>query len=100
MCPEAYQVGEQAIRALDAGGQLTPESEAGVDPPPLPDARFHQDAGLRSRIVRERILGAQEIHVARIARTHEVGAALLRSEEHTSELQSLRRLVCRLLLEK
>src|SRR5262245_62690809 len=27
-------------------------------------------------------------------------AALLRSEEHTSELQSLRHLVCRLLLEK
>src|SRR5205814_1018765 len=29
-----------------------------------------------------------------------VGAALARSEEHTSELQSLRHLVCRLLLEK
>src|SRR5205814_6261422 len=28
------------------------------------------------------------------------GAALSRSEEHTSELQSLRQLVCRLLLEK
>src|SRR5438045_5343181 len=30
----------------------------------------------------------------------EFGAALTRSEEHTSELQSLRHLVCRLLLEK
>src|SRR5437899_9387530 len=29
-----------------------------------------------------------------------ISAALLRSEEHTSELQSLRHLVCRLLLEK
>src|SRR5262245_63275704 len=29
-----------------------------------------------------------------------VGAVELRSEEHTSELQSLRHLVCRLLLEK
>src|ERR1039458_10710968 len=29
-----------------------------------------------------------------------VGGAVLRSEEHTSELQSLRHLVCRLLLEK
>src|SRR5262245_19435251 len=29
-----------------------------------------------------------------------IAAALLRSEEHTSELQSLRHLVCRLLLEK
>src|SRR5437899_5167217 len=34
-------------------------------------------------------------------RLHEVGAGSLeRSEEHTSELQSLRHLVCRLLLEK
>src|SRR5262245_62262300 len=31
---------------------------------------------------------------------HTVGATTLRSEEHTSELQSLRHLVCRLLLEK
>src|SRR5262245_65275676 len=30
----------------------------------------------------------------------DVPGALLRSEEHTSELQSLRHLVCRLLLEK
>src|SRR5947199_6524198 len=30
----------------------------------------------------------------------ELGVALIRSEEHTSELQSLRHLVCRLLLEK
>src|SRR5205814_9914043 len=29
-----------------------------------------------------------------------VGAGVFRSEEHTSELQSLRHLVCRLLLEK
>src|SRR2546425_10891775 len=31
---------------------------------------------------------------------HRAGAALYRSEEHTSELQSLAYLVCRLLLEK
>src|SRR5258705_6589934 len=35
------------------------------------------------------------LHVARSRRS-----VLLRSEEHTSELQSLRHLVCRLLLEK
>src|SRR5258706_7263121 len=34
------------------------------------------------------------------AREGRVGAALHRSEEHTSELQSLTNLVCRLLLEK
>src|SRR5882724_12776106 len=33
-------------------------------------------------------------------RVHEREAVALRSEEHTSELQSLRHLVCRLLLEK
>src|SRR5262245_64518118 len=30
----------------------------------------------------------------------DIGSAIARSEEHTSELQSLRHLVCRLLLEK
>src|SRR5437899_4819775 len=34
------------------------------------------------------------------ANTHHLEAAADRSEEHTSELQSLRHLVCRLLLEK
>src|SRR5437899_10068593 len=34
------------------------------------------------------------------ARGHVAGSAAGRSEEHTSELQSLRHLVCRLLLEK
>src|ERR1035441_5512446 len=32
--------------------------------------------------------------------TNGMGSAVIRSEEHTSELQSLRHLVCRLLLEK
>src|SRR5258705_9688274 len=38
--------------------------------------------------------------LARVERGIRVGGADLRSEEHTSELQSLRHLVCRLLLEK
>src|SRR2546425_9503982 len=37
---------------------------------------------------------------AAIARTPSTGTAASRSEEHTSELQSLAYLVCRLLLEK
>src|SRR5947199_7727869 len=36
----------------------------------------------------------------RVQRIHRAVDALHRSEEHTSELQSLRHLVCRLLLEK
>src|SRR5437016_10102917 len=35
-----------------------------------------------------------------VAKTDDDGRALARSEEHTSELQSLTNLVCRLLLEK
>src|SRR5947199_5750450 len=39
------------------------------------------------------------LHVT-LVRIHREDAGDLRSEEHTSELQSLRHLVCRLLLEK
>src|SRR5947199_811 len=42
----------------------------------------------------------KQIHVAGTQQELESLAALHRSEEHTSELQSLRHLVCRLLLEK
>src|SRR5262245_62832419 len=42
----------------------------------------------------EDLRGGDPAHNAAVAR------AVLRSEEHTSELQSLRHLVCRLLLEK
>src|SRR5690606_40340121 len=49
-------------------------------------------------------LGVVERHVARdldVARRQVLGAlAVVRSEEHTSELQSRENLVCRLLLEK
>src|SRR5205823_13779176 len=40
------------------------------------------------------------VAVELVRRLHEGGRARLRSEEHTSELQSLAYLVCRLLLEK
>src|SRR6202023_4077019 len=39
-------------------------------------------------------------HVAQSELIHIVGQKVLRSEEHTSELQSLTNLLCRLLLEK
>src|SRR5437899_5515046 len=40
------------------------------------------------------------MHVHGMGRASELARSLKRSEEHTSELQSLRHLVCRLLLEK
>src|SRR5690554_7477724 len=46
-------------------------------------------------------IGAQNMHhLDEGAYTGEVAARMLRSEEHTSELQSRPHLVCRLLLEK
>src|SRR5262245_65281707 len=42
----------------------------------------------------------QDIHLTRNILQRWMGLATVRSEEHTSELQSLRHLVCRLLLEK
>src|SRR5437899_4062216 len=42
----------------------------------------------------------REGHPTRYTPLHWQRSGLLRSEEHTSELQSLRHLVCRLLLEK
>src|SRR5258705_7078366 len=53
----------------------------------------------RYRLLMSDLLAGEEPHrfgVVSIELGHEVG----RSEEHTSELQSLRHLVCRLLLEK
>src|SRR5258705_8332315 len=41
-----------------------------------------------------------DIRSSRITSCKPRSSAILRSEEHTSELQSLRHLVCRLLLEK
>src|SRR5262245_63900579 len=61
------------------------------------------DDGKSARAALDRIQLPQEA-VTRIAEIVEVGTTLIvtdkRSEEHTSELQSLRHLVCRLLLEK
>src|ERR1035441_10906152 len=53
---------------------------------------LHADANLVQRLLEIHHLGAQPFDHHRFRRT--------RSEEHTSELQSLRHLVCRLLLEK
>src|SRR5258707_11773042 len=61
------------------------------------EARGHLGLGvdpLPSQVGGERLLGVRE------AREHVVAEQSLRSEEHTSELQSRQYLVCRLLLEK
>src|SRR5205814_6457173 len=45
-------------------------------------------------------VGEDALHRRANFRRYDLGASGVRSEEHTSELQSLRHLVCRLLLEK
>src|SRR5690349_24812734 len=63
--------------------------------------RSHEDAG-RLRIVgraRLPVEGAEDTEIVAF-RTDEMPGEHVRSEEHTSELQSRRDLVCRLLLEK
>src|SRR5438045_6152718 len=47
----------------------------------------------------ELVAGARRFRASKLAKRESIPATV-RSEEHTSELQSLRHLVCRLLLEK
>src|SRR3712207_7228252 len=66
---------------------------------------FRSDAGRRRHPHHVRVeRPAQEVPLAALARlprpVRQVGIRWLRSEEHTSELQSRQYLVCRLLLEK
>src|SRR5262245_62260371 len=70
------------------------EAPIGSDALDLGDGGFgiverHDDGGAQARLAVEQLLRHPVVH-----------RAAQRSEEHTSELQSLRHLVCRLLLEK
>src|SRR5262245_62589441 len=59
------------------------------------------DVERREVLEEVRALGRRHLEVAKPRLHYDGGAGhLIRSEEHTSELQSLRHLVCRLLLEK
>src|SRR5262245_65393531 len=71
---------------------------AGADVEDL--ARAHDLVESRQRFIQRRVgIGlVDQVHVETVGL--QPPEALVRSEEHTSELQSLRHLVCRLLLEK
>src|SRR5258705_1726991 len=62
--------------------------------------RIHVQAALALRAGAAEPLGVLHDHAPRLARPDRIEPRLVRSEEHTSELQSLRHLVCRLLLGK
>src|SRR2546425_8717395 len=61
---------------------------------PVHEASGHEQPRHAVRLQDEGLASAERIHAGR------AGLRLRRSEEHTSELQSLAYLVCRLLLEK
>src|SRR5947199_7192762 len=60
---------------------------------------FRSEAAVPVQMELKRII-ISEIHEQQVILLREVEGERSRSEEHTSELQSLRHLVCRLLLEK
>src|SRR5436853_4057682 len=68
------------------------------------DLDFLVGCGTRKKVVDDFVLGpARKRAIGELGIHEQQGAAEVvanRSEEHTSELQSLRHLVCRLLLEK
>src|SRR5690625_5937795 len=78
--------GQRSVVDLDTGAHRGPVIE------PLGLVHWHVDAPVRARIAERRAPGGAVEAVAAME--------VLRSEEHTSELQSRGHLVCRLLLEK
>src|ERR1035438_10815177 len=81
------------IRSMATRGSLGGLSKKAIDAADIIDA-----AGYDFIILETVGVGQSELDIAQAADTTIV--VLVRSEEHTSELQSLRHLVCRLLLEK
>src|SRR2546425_9449903 len=91
-------LGALGVRARELAQQL-PAARARLD-----DAEHHREARVQARHTAEarrtevaRRLGDAKLEVGRLESDLALAA---RSEEHTSELQSLAYLVCRLLLEK
>src|SRR5205814_7159206 len=73
-------------------------SDLGAAAPGQLDLEIEAEPPLVGGAEDDRVLAAPAVRVA--VADLEGLAAVVRSEEHTSELQSLRHLVCRLLLEK
>src|SRR5262245_63545368 len=66
------------------------------DPDPVEDDRARFTTGVQAQVKALSFVQRKDVVEERV----EVREIYFRSEEHTSELQSLRHLVCRLLLEK
>src|SRR5262245_63158177 len=92
------------------GEQKTAEGEGGkkltLEGPPETNVKVGDTTKVTVKITREKFTEPVEIEIADLPAgvTADPAKATIgkdsRSEEHTSELQSLRHLVCRLLLEK
>src|SRR5205814_9880402 len=84
---ESYTLSLHDALPISASTVSKPNWSSRSSPPIVLLLPRSSGCGLRLRIAQRDRLGQE-------------GDAFLRSEEHTSELQSLRHLVCRLLLEK
>src|SRR5438046_5569010 len=100
--PEGYVACCAAVRDFDCRDQLS-----SIRMPALVIAGAHDPATppADGRFVADQIPGARYIelnaaHLSNIEEQDRFNSEISRSEEHTSELQSLTNLVCRLLLEK
>src|SRR5690606_39661150 len=84
------------------GLQLTPEEIYSINSHSLKDAIVQFDNGCTAEMISSQGLVLTNHHCGyeRIAQLSTPEDDILRSEEHTSELQSRENLVCRLLLEK
>src|SRR5436853_2987175 len=82
-----HPAGEREAYVIDSVADLELRAEL------LSLVKAHEGRGSLDSIAEHLASSASTEHVERLR-------AALRSEEHTSELQSLRHLVCRLLLEK
>src|SRR5262245_62678449 len=82
---------------MSVSAVTSPSQAAGTTSTASPRARTRREAILESAL---EIIAREGFHRASVAEIASRAHVSRRSEEHTSELQSLRHLVCRLLLEK
>src|SRR2546425_3554534 len=90
------------LRKTSSTGRPDPSGEAALEAPSDPGHRVREDEvdDRDEKVELERPDLAVIDDLRRLGEVHVADDRALRSEEHTSELQSLAYLVCRLLLEK
>src|ERR1035438_10582210 len=91
-----YKLSELCFEGPEEKLKLTENTQPAILTASVAAWRVLQERGLKPDFVADYVAG----HSLGEYSAHVAAGTLTRSEEHTSELQSLRHLVCRLLLEK